>query len=49
MATQSSILACRIPMDSEAWPAIVYRVAESDMTEVIEHTCIVLTKGKAVF
>ena len=29
MATQSSILACRIPMDREAWPATVHRVAKS--------------------
>ena len=29
MATPSSILACRIPMDSEAWPATVQRVAKS--------------------
>ena len=29
MATQSSILAWRIPMDREAWQARVHRVAES--------------------
>ena len=29
MATHSSILAWRIPMDREAWQAIVHRVAKS--------------------
>ena len=33
MATCSSILAWRIPMDRGAWQATVHRVAESDMTE----------------
>ena len=33
MATHSSILACRIPMDRGAWRATVPEVAESDMTE----------------
>ena len=33
MATHSSILAWRIPMDRGAWWATVHRVAESDMTE----------------
>ena len=35
MVTLSSILAWRIPMDRGV---IVHRVAESDMTEVTEHT-----------
>ena len=34
MATHSSILACRIPKDRGAWRATVYRVAQSDTTEV---------------
>ena len=29
MATHSSIRACRIPMDKEAWQATVYKLAES--------------------
>ena len=33
MATYSSILACKIPMDREAWETTVHRVAQSDMTE----------------
>ena len=33
MATYSSILACRLPVDRGAW-----QVAESDMTEVTQHT-----------
>ena len=34
MATQSSILAGRIPMDRGAWWATVHRVTESDTGEV---------------
>ena len=33
-ATHSSILACRIPKDRGAWRATVYRVAQSDTTDV---------------
>ena len=33
MATHSSILAWRIPMDRRAWQATVCRVTESDLTE----------------
>ena len=33
MATHSSILAWRIPVDRGAWQATVHRIAESDMTE----------------
>ena len=38
MATHSSPLAWRIPMDSGAWWATVHGVAESDMTEQLTHT-----------
>ena len=33
MATQSSILSWRIPIDRGAWQVTVHEVAESDMTE----------------
>ena len=33
MATHSSILAWRIPMDRGVWQAVAHGVAESDMTE----------------
>ena len=38
MATHSSILAWRIPKDRGVWQAAVHRVAESDTTEVTQHT-----------
>ena len=38
MATHSSILAWRIPMDRGAWWATVHRVAESDMTDLAQHS-----------
>ena len=37
MATHSTLLARRIPMDRGAWRAAVHRVAESDTTA---HTCM---------
>ena len=40
MATHSSILAWRIPMDRGAWLATVHRVVESDTTEMTEHAGI---------
>ena len=39
MATHSSILAWRNPMDRRPWQAIVHGVAEADTTESTEHTC----------
>ena len=33
MATHSSVLAWRIPMDKEVWWATIHAVTESDMTE----------------
>ena len=38
MATHSSILAWRIPVDRGAWQATVHRIAESDMTERLSTT-----------
>ena len=38
MATHSSILAWRIPMDKGAWRATVLRVTEWDTTEQLTHT-----------
>ena len=38
MATHSSILAWRIPMDRGAWRATVHGVTESDRTEVTKHS-----------
>ena len=45
MATHSSILAWRTPMDREAWRVTVYEVAKSDMTEQLstaQHTLVYL-------
>ena len=38
MATYSSILAWKNPLDREAWWATVHGVADLDTTEVTEHT-----------
>ena len=38
MATHSSILAWRIPMDRGAWQGTVHGVAESDMTEGLKYS-----------
>ena len=35
VATHSSTLAWRVPMDRESWQALVHRVTESDTTEVL--------------
>ena len=35
MATHSSILAWRVPMDRRAWWASVHRIAESDISEQV--------------
>ena len=40
MATHTSILACRIPRAEEPGRATVRSVAESNVTEVTSHTCI---------
>ena len=40
MATHSSILAWRIPMDRGAWWVTVHGVSESDTAKVTEHACI---------
>ena len=37
MATHSSIVAWKKPMDRGAWQAIVHRVSESDTTEATQH------------
>ena len=37
MATHSSILAWRIPMDRVAWRASLWGCKESDMTEQLTH------------
>ena len=38
MATHSSILAWRIPLDRGAWRATVHSIAESDTTEATKYT-----------
>ena len=45
MATHSSILAWRIPMDRGAWWATVHGVIESDMTEVTEQASSLSPRG----
>ena len=42
MATHSSLLAWRIPMDRAAWWATVHRVEKSRTGQVTEHACRVL-------
>ena len=47
MATQSSILAWRIPIDRGAWQVTVHEVAELDMTEWLsttQHITLLITK-----
>ena len=39
MATHSSILAWRIPMDRGTWQATVHGVTELDMTEQLSCSC----------
>ena len=39
MATHSSILVWRIPMDRGAWRATVHGIAELDMTERLSTVC----------
>ena len=42
MATHSSILACRIPMDRGAWWAAVHVITESDTNELLSTMVLVL-------
>ena len=47
MATHSSILAWRIPMDRRTWPATVHGIAESDTTEELNtHTAHCFLGGR---
>ena len=41
VASHSSVLAWRIPMDGGAWQATAHGVAESDMTEHTESACLI--------
>ena len=49
MATHSSILAWRIPMDKVAWWAAVHRVAESDTAELISISTNIINKVEFFF
>ena len=49
MATHSSILAWRIPLDRGAWRAAVHGVTESDMTEQLSTTTRWRSKAKISF
>ena len=42
MATHSSILAWRLPMDIGVWWVMVHRVAKVDMTEATEYACTII-------
>ena len=48
MATHSSVLAWRIPMDSRAWWATVYGVVELDTTERLSTAQKLKAKGSGV-
>ena len=42
MATHSSILAWRLPMDIGVWWVMVHRVTKVDMTEATEYACTII-------